>query len=216
MIHPNRENGKNIMSKNGNLYIISAPSGAGKTSLLKALVSKISNFSTAISSTTREIRSGETDGVDYHFVSIEKFLSMVQAGEFLEHAEVFGNFYGTSEKSVRKALEEGQDLVLEIDWQGAQQVRKQLPDAIGIFILPPSRETLAERLKGRAQDDEAVIEKRMAAAIEEISHYNEYDYLVINDVFEEALMDLENIIKSQRLTLSRQSANYKQLIADLL
>lgn len=204
------------MSKNGNLYIISAPSGAGKTSLLKALVSKISNFSTAISSTTREIRSGETDGVDYHFVSIEKFLSMVQAGEFLEHAEVFGNFYGTSEKSVRKALEEGQDLVLEIDWQGAQQVRKQLPDAIGIFILPPSRETLAERLKGRAQDDEAVIEKRMAAAIEEISHYNEYDYLVINDVFEEALMDLENIIKSQRLTLSRQSANYKQLIADLL
>jgi len=216
MIHPNRENGKNIMSKNGNLYIISAPSGAGKTSLLKALVSKISNFSTAISSTTREIRSGETDGVDYHFVSIEKFLSMVQAGEFLEHAEVFGNFYGTSEKSVRRALEEGQDLVLEIDWQGAQQVRKQLPDAIGIFILPPSRETLAERLKGRAQDDEAVIEKRMAAAIEEISHYNEYDYLVINDVFEEALMDLENIIKSQRLTLSRQSANYKQLIADLL
>jgi len=204
------------MSKNGNLYIISAPSGAGKTSLLKALVSKISNFSTAISSTTREIRSGETDGVDYHFVSIEKFLSMVQAGEFLEHAEVFGNFYGTSEKSVRRALEEGQDLVLEIDWQGAQQVRKQLPDAIGIFILPPSRETLAERLKGRAQDDEAVIEKRMAAAIEEISHYNEYDYLVINDVFEEALMDLENIIKSQRLTLSRQSANYKQLIADLL
>ena len=204
------------MSKNGNLYIISAPSGAGKTSLLKQLVSKISNFSTAISTTTREIRSGEVDGVDYHFVSIEKFLSMVQAGEFLEHAEVFGNFYGTSEKSVRKALEEGQDLVLEIDWQGAQQVRKQLPDAIGIFIVPPSREILAERLKGRAQDDEAVIEKRMAAAIEEISHYNEYDYLVINDVFEEAQMDLENIIKSQRLTLSRQSANYKQLIADLL
>ena len=204
------------MSKNGNLYIISAPSGAGKTSLLKQLVSKISNFSTAISTTTREIRSGEVDGVDYHFVSIEKFLSMVQAGEFLEHAEVFGNFYGTSEKSVRKALEEGQDLVLEIDWQGAQQVRKQLPDAIGIFIVPPSREILAERLKGRAQDDEAVIEKRMAAAIEEISHYNEYDYLVINDVFEEAQMDLVNIIKSQRLTLSRQSANYKQLIADLL
>jgi len=204
------------MSKNGNLYIISAPSGAGKTSLLKQLVSKISNFSTAISTTTREIRSGEVDGVDYHFVSIEKFLSMAQSGEFLEHAEVFGNFYGTSEKSVRKALEEGQDLVLEIDWQGAQQVRKQLPDAIGIFIVPPSREILAERLKGRAQDDEAVIEKRMAAAIEEISHYNEYDYLVINDVFEEAQMDLENIIKSHRLTLSRQSANYKQLITDLL
>lgn len=204
------------MSKNGNLYIISAPSGAGKTSLLKALVKKIDNFSAAISTTTREIRSGETDGVDYHFISIESFLSMVQAGEFLEHAEVFGNFYGTSENSVNKALAEGQDLVLEIDWQGAQQVRKQLPDAIGIFIVPPSREALAVRLKGRAQDDEAVIEKRMAAAIEEISHYNEYDYLVINDDFEQALLDLENIIKSHRLTLSKQSANHRQLITDLL
>jgi len=204
------------MNNKGNLYIISAPSGAGKTSLLKALMDKISNFSTAISSTTREIRSGEIDGVDYHFVSIEDFLAMVQAGKFLEHAEVFGNFYGTSEDSVKKALNEGKDLVLEIDWQGAQQVRKQIPEAIGIFILPPSRETLADRLKGRAQDDEAVIEKRMASAIEEISHYSEYDYLVINDTFEEALNDLENIIKSKRLTLSRQSINYKQLITDLL
>ncbi|MCP4274142.1 MAG: guanylate kinase [Gammaproteobacteria bacterium] len=204
------------MSKNGNLYIISAPSGAGKTSLLKALMDKISNFSAAVSTTTREIRSGEVDGVDYHFVSIEKFLTMVQAGAFLEHAEVFGNFYGTSENSVTKALEEGQDLVLEIDWQGAQQVRKQIPEAISIFIFPPSRDTLAERLKGRAQDDATVIEKRMAAAIEEMSHYNEFDYLVINDVFGEALKDLENIIKSYRLTLSRQSTNHRQLITNLL
>ncbi|MCP4412335.1 MAG: guanylate kinase [Gammaproteobacteria bacterium] len=201
---------------NGNLFIISAPSGAGKTSLLKALMDRISAFNAAISSTTREIRSGEVDGVDYHFVSIEKFLSMAQGGEFLEHAEVFGNFYGTSENSVKKVLEEGQDVVLEIDWQGAQQVRKQIPEAIGIFIFPPSREILAERLKGRAQDDDLVIEKRMAAAIKEISHYNEYDYLVINDVFEEALDDLENIIKSKRLTLSRQSITHEQLITNLL
>jgi len=204
------------MSTNGNLYIISAPSGAGKTSLLKALTDKIDNFSAAISTTTRGIREGEVDGVDYHFVSIEQFLSMIQNSEFLEHAEVFGNFYGTSEPSVKKALQAGQDLVLEIDWQGAQQVRKQIPQAIGIFILPPSREALHQRLKGRAQDDEQVINNRMAAAMEEISHYNEYDYLVINDDFDEALTELENIIKAQRLTLPMQSERHSQLISDML
>ncbi len=204
------------MKNKGNLYIISAPSGAGKTSLLKALMDRVDNFSTAISTTTRSIRSGEVDGVDYHFVSIEKFLSMIQGSEFLEHAEVFGNFYGTSESSVKQALQNGQDLVLEIDWQGAQQVRKQIPEAIGIFILPPSRDALVARLRGRAQDDEQIISMRMAAAITEISHYNEYDYIVINDDFDVALTDLENIIKAQRLTLSKQSNRHSQLITDLL
>ena len=204
------------MIKRGNLYIVSAPSGAGKTSLLKALSTKIDSISTSISTTTRTIRSGEIDGLDYHFVSIEEFTSMIEQGEFLEHAEVFGNLYGTSKTHLTNVLESGQNLVLEIDWQGAQQIRKYLPDAVSIFILPPSREELSSRLKGRAQDNEQVIKERMASAIEEISHYNEYDYLVINDVFEIALADLESIILTSRLSLPRQAEQYDQLIAELM
>ncbi len=183
---------------------------------MKALTEKVENLSTAISTTTRDIRAGETDGVDYHFVSIEAFLSKVQNSQFLEHAEVFGNFYGTLEVSVKEALQNGQDLVLEIDWQGAQQVRKHMPQAIGIFILPPSKAALLERLQGRAQDNDQVIHNRMATAMKEISHYNEYEYLVINDDFDTALADLENIVRAQRLILSKQSSNHSQLITAIL
>jgi len=204
------------MRNTGNLYIVSAPSGAGKTSLLKALISSVDDISTSISTTTRIIRSGETNGVDYHFVTIDEFTSMTEQGEFLENAEVFGNFYGTSKTHLNQVLETGEDLVLEIDWQGAQQIRKQLPDAISIFILPPSRNELAERLKGRGQDDEQVIQKRMASAMTEISHYDEYDYLIINDDFETALKELQHIIKANRLTQSKQATKNRQLITELL
>jgi len=204
------------MSKNGNLFIVSAPSGAGKTSLLKALTTNLDSITTSVSTTTRPIREGEVDGKDYHFVSIDEFGEMINKSEFLESAEVFGNFYGTSQSRINEQLSSGIDLVLEIDWQGAQQVRKLIPDAISIFILPPSQQALTDRLVGRAQDDESVIKKRMAAAKEEISHYHEFDYLVINDVFEEALNELELIIKSQRLLQTKQSSLHQQLITDLL
>ena len=204
------------MINTGNLYIVSAPSGAGKTSLLKALTEADQGISTSTSTTTREIRNGETDGLDYHFVSISEFNALKEQNDFLESAEVFGNFYGTSKQRVRDSLRSGQDLVLEIDWQGAQQIRKQLPEAISIFILPPSREELANRLKGRGQDNQQIIDKRMAAAIAEISHFNEYDFLVINDDFELALQDLRDIVNAHRLNQKRQSAAHKQLIGALL
>lgn len=204
------------MTTTGNLYIVSAPSGAGKTSLLKALTTKDDGIATAISTTTRIRRSGEVDGTDYHFASLEEFQNLIKQGDFLEHAEVFGNLYGTSKNRLNEALNNGQDLVLEIDWQGAQQIREQLPKAISIFILPPSRDELAKRLRGRGQDDEEVIQKRMSAAIEEISHFSEYDYLVINDDFDLALGELECIIQAQRLTQTRQADANQQLIQDLL
>jgi len=204
------------MNNLGNLYIVSAPSGAGKTSLLKELVKSIDGISTSISTTTRSIRTGEVNGKDYHFVSIEQFSAMKEQGDFLEHAEVFGNFYGTSKTHLLEILQTGEDLVLEIDWQGAQQVREQMSHAISIFILPPSRNELANRLTGRGQDDEQVIQQRMSSAMAEISHYSEYDFLVVNDVFKVALRDLEDIVKVHRLTLTRQSIQYKQLIEELL
>ncbi|MFT5451172.1 MAG: guanylate kinase [Enterobacterales bacterium] len=204
------------MTTKGNLYIVSAPSGAGKTSLLKALTTKDDAILTSISSTTRLIRKGEVNNVDYHFVSIEEFNRLIEQGDFLEHAEVFGNFYGTSKNRLNEALIQGNDLVLEIDWQGAQQIRERLPEAISIFILPPSRDELANRLTGRGQDNADIIEKRMSSAIEEISHYNEYDFLIINDDFDIALSDLESIIKAHRLVQTKQSDANQQLISDLL
>tara|TARA_R110001599_G_scaffold124346_1_gene296949 strand:- start:35 stop:526 length:492 start_codon:yes stop_codon:yes gene_type:complete len=162
------------------------------------------------------MRPGEIDGVNYHFTSRESFLALVTQSDFLEHAEVFGNLYGTSQSAVEKTLAQGNDLILEIDWQGAQQVRRAMPDSKSIFILPPSRSTLRERLTNRGQDEESIIEGRMALAVDEISHYVEYDYLVINDDFNTALDDLKSILRSARLNVGHQEGRYQGLLTALL
>lgn len=200
----------------GTLYILSAPSGAGKTSLLKALRERDGALHVSISHTTRPMRPGEEDGVHYHFVDRARFLEKVDRGDFLEHAEVFGNYYGTDESAVRSQLEAGHDTVLEIDWQGAQQVRRRFPEAVSIFILPPGPEALHERLSNRGQDSEGVIRGRMAEAVSEMSHYAEFDYLVINDRFEQALDELAAIVVSRRLRLEPQAARHAQTISRLL
>ena len=200
----------------GTLYIVSAPSGAGKTTLVKALIEQIDTLRVSVSHTTRPMRPGEVDGVNYHFTSREQFLKQVNEGDFLEHAEVFGNLYGTSQSTVEQTLAEGHDLILEIDWQGAQQVRRALPQARSVFILPPSREALQERLSNRGQDSDEVIASRMALATTEMSHYVEYDYIVINDDFQIALDEIRAILTSSRLTLARQQAVYRPLLSALL
>ena len=201
----------------GTLYIISAPSGAGKSSLLRAMLENSgAGVALSVSHTTRTPRPGEVDGKDYHFVDAETFQAMVGRGEFLEHAQVFDNYYGTSQKAIEEQLSRGQDVILEIDWQGARQVRKLVPGAVGIFILPPSRQALEERLKGRGQDDAAVIERRMQDAVSEMSHYSEYDYLVINDVFEDARDELAAIIAGHRLRIEGQAQRHEALLAGLL
>ena len=201
---------------NGTLYVVSAPSGAGKTSLLKALTEADPLLGVAVSHTTRAPRPGEVEGVHYHFVDADTFGNMVDAGAFLEHASVHGNRYGTSRAAVAPALEAGRDLVLEIDWQGARQVRAALPSAITVFILPPSRVALEQRLRGRAQDSDEVIAKRVAAALEEMAHHDEYDYLVINDAFDTALADLTAIVRARRLRLPAQTDRHRELLAQLL
>lgn len=199
----------------GNLFIISAPSGAGKTSLVKALVDAEPDIRVSISHTTRPQRPGEENGVNYHFVSQASFQTLLAAGDFLEQAEVFGNFYGTSQAWVENALKSGTDVILEIDFQGAAQIRNKL-DTITIFIVPPSLEALRERLQGRGQDDESVIKTRLDKAQAEISHYGEYDYLVVNDQFDVALEEIRSIIKSQRCKTTNQSDKQKNLLTDLL
>lgn len=199
----------------GTLYIISAPSGAGKTSLVQALVAADPYLQVSVSHTTRPKRPAEEEGVNYHFVPREQFVEMAGAGAFLEHAEVFGNFYGTSERWVDDKLAQGVDVILEIDWQGAQQVRKLKP-CVSIFILPPSRDALRERLTGRGQDDAAVIERRLSEAAAESSHYGEYDYLVINEDFDHALVDLRAIVRARRLLTSVQQHRHQELLRNLL
>ncbi len=201
---------------NGTLYIFAAPSGAGKTSLIKSLRERRPELALSISHTTRPMRPGEESGVHYHFVDQTAFVEMINQGAFLEHAEVFGNFYGTSEAVVREQLQQGVDLILEIDWQGAQQVRKCFPEAVGIFILPPNSEALRQRLSDRGQDDKRVIQERMDQAVSEMSHYGEFDYLVINDNFDIALTELEAIIVAQRLRELQQSSRYEEQIRQLL
>ncbi|UCE75560.1 MAG: guanylate kinase [Gammaproteobacteria bacterium] len=188
----------------GTLFIISAPSGAGKTSLVKALLERVSDVVVSVSHTTREPRAGEKDGVDYHFVSKAEFETMVAAGQFLEHAQVFDNFYGTSRVAVAEQLEAGRDVILEIDWQGARQVRHAAPQAVGVFILPPTRDTLRERLTARGQDSEQVIERRMRDAISEMSHYGEYHFLIFNDDFEQAVAELQALFVARRLRREAQ------------
>lgn len=200
----------------GTLYIISAPSGAGKTSLVKALVDTIPGLSISVSHTTRPRRDGEADGVDYHFVDAEAFEAMVAAGEFLEHARVFGNAYGTARSSVEEQLGAGTDVILEIDWQGAQQVRAALPDAVSVFILPPSRRELERRLRARGKDSEDVIARRLREAQSEMSHYHEYDYLVVNDAFGHALEELVAIARARRLRLAAQQERLGDTLEDLL
>ena len=203
-------------SASGDLYVISAPSGAGKTSLVAALQSSQPGLHVSVSHTTRPRRSNESDGVNYHFVSEEDFVAMIDADAFLEHARVFDRRYGTARKSVEKFLAAGEDVILEIDWQGAGQVRQRHPGCVGIFILPPSRESLAQRLAGRAQDSDEVIARRMRDAVAEMSHFSEFDYLVINDAFEVALADLCSIIRCQHLCRQRQSIVHRELIGSLL
>jgi guanylate kinase len=200
----------------GTLFIISAPSGAGKTSLVKALLENDPHLQVSISYTTRNPRPQEINGVHYHFVSIADFQSMLEKGVFLEHAKVFDNYYGTSQEWLEQQLEQGKDIILEIDWQGAQQVRAKMPKAVSIFILPPSKETLEQRLRNRAQDSEEIIARRLKDAVSDMSHYNEFDYVVINDDFSIAFNDLQNIIKSQRLRLENQQSRFKEQIHQLI
>ncbi|RRV64774.1 guanylate kinase [Stutzerimonas stutzeri] len=200
----------------GTLYIVSAPSGAGKTSLVKALVDAQPQVRVSVSHTTRAMRPGEVDGVNYHFVSREEFLARLERNEFLEHAEVFGNLYGTSQRWLEQTLAEGYDLILEIDWQGAQQVRRLMPQAKSIFILPPTQEALRQRLNNRGQDSDEIIEKRMREAVSEMSHYVEYDYLVINDDFAHALIDLQSIFRANQLKQQSQQQRHARLLSELL
>ncbi|MEN8259035.1 MAG: guanylate kinase [Pseudomonadota bacterium] len=200
----------------GTLFIISAPSGAGKTSLVKRLRAELDHIAVSVSHTTRDKRPGEIHGHDYFFVNATEFQAMLDNGAFLEHAKVFDSYYGTSKATVEDALAGGEDVILEIDWQGAQQVREMAPRCISIFILPPSRAILEERLRGRGQDSEETISRRMRDAINEMSHYNEFDYLIVNDDFECALFQLKGIIVTYRLEKSRQAEDQAPLIAALL
>jgi guanylate kinase len=200
----------------GKLYIISAPSGAGKTSLVKQLIANTENLVVSVSHTTRAKRNAETDGVDYFFVSVKDFSAMIAQEAFLEHACVYDNFYGTAQETLVEKLSQGLDVILEIDWQGAQQIRRKLPECISIFILPPSISILRQRLQNRAQDGEEVINRRMRDAVAEMAHYAEFDYLVVNDDFDIALQQLKGIIITQRLLQSRQQVQLKPLLDNLL
>lgn len=204
------------MAARANLFVVSAPSGAGKTSLLKKLIGELSGVQTAISHTTRSKREAEVDGVDYYFVDQEQFSELVADDAFYEFATVFGNSYGTSKASIADQINKGIDVILEIDWQGARQIKEQLPKSRSIFILPPSKTALESRLKSRGQDDESIIKGRMSEAIAEMSHYNEYDYLVINDDFSTALTELKAIILAERQKLPLQQQKHAQLLCNLL
>jgi len=196
----------------GSLFIICAPSGAGKTSLVNALLEREPDIELSVSYTTRPPRAGEEDGREYHFVSRDVFLAMASRGEFLESAEVHGNLYGTSQSWINERRATGRDIVLEIDWQGAQQVRRLVPGAIGVFIVPPSLQILRKRLTARGQDSAEVIERRLANAREEIGHVEEFDYVIINQTFDVAVVDLVSIVRAQRLKLVTQLDRYSDLI----
>lgn len=202
----------------GNLYIISAPSGAGKSSLINALLADLprSEVQLSISHTTRQPRPAEQDGVHYYFTSHDEFKQLIEQGYFLEWAEVFGNYYGTSLPMIERSLEQGIDVFLDIDWQGARQIREKVPNVKTVFILPPSKTELEKRLIGRGQDSAETIAKRMAEAVSEMNHYNEFDYVIINDDFQQALVELKAILIAERLSLGSQQIRHQHLITDLL
>lgn len=202
----------------GTLYIVSAPSGAGKSSLIQALLKTQPLYDTqvSISHTTRAIRPGEKNGEHYYFITESKFQQMIEHNDFLEYACVFGNYYGTSRAVIEEIINSGVDVFLGIDWQGAQQIRQKMPSARTIFILPPSKNELLRRLRGRGQDSEETINRRMEQAVAEMKHYSEYDYIIVNDDFNTALGDLQSIIRSERLRLERQVLRHNTLINKLL
>jgi guanylate kinase len=199
----------------GNLFIISAPSGAGKTSLVQALLNINPQIDMSVSYTTRDPRPGEHDGKDYHFVSRDTFLAMAKRGEFLESAEVYGNLYGTSQTWISHENSRGRDILLEIDWQGAEQIRRIFPECVSVFILPPSKQALEDRLKKRGKDNDAVISKRMAAVREDVAHIAEFDYVIINDNLNEALRELNAVVLSSKLRRERQLSRHQDLINQL-
>jgi guanylate kinase len=200
----------------GTLYVISAASGAGKTSLVASVLQQVTGIEVSVSHTTRAPREGEKDGVNYHFVDKQTFETMVVAGEFIESATVFGNMYGTSRQHIQEQLLKGKDVILEIDWQGARQIRQLMNDCRSIFIVPPSIAALRERLTSRGQDDETIINRRMREAVSEMSHYVEFEYLVINDDFDEARENLVAIIMGERMLLEHQQQKHADLLAELL
>jgi len=198
------------------LFVIAAPSGAGKTSLVRALMQSVPGLQFSISNTTRKMRPNERDGHDYHFVDADVFRAMVGRNEFLEHAQVFDNYYGTARAPVEQALAAGRDLILEIDWQGAQQVRKAMPEAISVFILPPSRQALEQRLRNRQTDSEEVIQRRLRDAVADMSHWGEFDYVIVNDAFDQALADLQTIVRGDPGALSSTRPGLKAFTQGLL
>jgi guanylate kinase len=200
----------------GRLYVVAAPSGAGKTSLVKALMERQPRIQFSVSYTTRRPRPNEIPGRDYHFVSPERFQEMIANHEFLEYAQVFDNSYGTGVRTVQEALSNGEQLLLEIDWQGARQVRSRIPEALSIFILPPSRQALEQRLKGRSTDSDEVIQRRLRDAAEDLGHWREFDYVVINDQFEQAIEDLQDIVDNRGGRLRAERPEVVQLAAGLL
>jgi guanylate kinase len=204
------------MQSPGTLFTVSAPSGAGKTSLVEALTQSDDQVCVSVSHTTRTMRPGEQDGISYHFVTDAAFQEMFGRGAFLEHAQVYNNFYGTSQEWVEEKLQQGLHVILEIDWQGAEQIKRQCPESISIFILPPSRAALEQRLTKRGQDDSSVITQRMKQAINEISHYPEADFILVNDNFEQALTEFRCIVDSQGLRAKAQMISHQDLLTELL
>ncbi|CEK09785.1 guanylate kinase [Legionella hackeliae] len=200
----------------GNLIIVAAPSGGGKTSLVRKLASSVDNIAISISHTTRNKRPGEVDGADYFFIDEQLFLKMVSENAFVEYAQVFSHYYGTSVAQIKARLEAGIDVLLDIDWQGAQQIRRLFPDAVSVFIVPPSLDVLKQRLQGRRQDHEDVIKERMKRAQDELSHYSEFDYIIVNDDFEKASAELLAIVVANRLKIERQSIQQRKLLSFLL
>ncbi|TQM06658.1 guanylate kinase [Pseudoxanthomonas sp. 3HH-4] len=202
--------------KRGTLYIVAAPSGAGKSSIVNAVLARDEDIALSISFTSRGARPGERHAQHYHFISADEFKAMIRAGDFFEYAEVHGDWKGTARQSVEPQLAAGKDVLLEIDWQGARQVREKVPDAVSVFILPPSRDALEQRMRARGQDSEEVIRRRLAAAREEMSHYAEFDYVIVNDVFETAVEQMHAIFTASRLRREAQDVRHAGLIATLL